>query len=71
MSKDQLLEKITLARGEINIVEGELDDALRIMQTSSGNEKVAISQMLEDAFTKLKSAKASLNKLEIMLANEE
>jgi hypothetical protein len=71
MSRADLLQKITHAKDEINVAEAELEDALRVMQTSSGGKKVTIGQVLEEAFAKLKSAKTSLIKLEAMLVNEE
>lgn len=71
MSKSDLIQKITTAKKEINVAEVELEAAMRVMQTSLDGEKVTIEQVLEEAFSKLKSAKASLNILEFMLANED
>lgn len=71
MSKSDLIQKITAAKKEINVAEVELEAAMRVMQTSLDGEKVTIEQVLEEAFSKLKSAKASLNILEFMLANED
>ena len=65
MSQTDLLEKIGRARSAIDIAESELDDLLKSMQTSKlGDEKVGISQVLGDAFEKLRAAKAALVKLE-------
>lgn len=71
MSKSDLIQKITAAKKEINVAEVELEAAMRVMQTSLDGEKVTVGQVLEEAFSKLKSAKASLNILEFMLANED
>lgn len=71
MSKSDLIQKITTAKKEINVAEVELEAAMRVMQTSLDGEKVTVGQVLEEAFSKLKSAKASLNILEFMLANED
>ena len=65
MSEADLLEKIARARGAITIAESELDDLLKLLQIAKeGDEKVGISQVLGDAFEKLRAAKASLVKLE-------
>lgn len=70
MSKVDILKRITRAREEITVAEGELDDALRVLQVSSGGEKVSVSEVLGDAFDKLKDTKASLVKLEELLKAE-
>ena len=65
MSQTDLLEKLERARGAITIAESELDDLLKLLQTSKeGDEKMGISQVLSDAFEKLRAAKAVLVKLE-------
>ncbi len=70
MSRSELLQKITRAQRDITVAESELNKALDVMQTAAGGEKVSISQVLEDAFTKLREAKGSLSKLEVMLLSE-
>lgn len=65
MNKTDLLQRIMRARDAINAAETELDDAFKLMQASSvGNEKVLVSQVLGDAFEKLRAANASLVKLQ-------
>lgn len=71
MKKNDLRQKIIRAREEITIAEGELDEALRIMEVSSTGEKVNISDVLRDAFGKLKDAKGSLAELESTLLKED
>lgn len=65
MSEADLLEKIARAHDAITVAESELDDLLKLLQISKeGDEKVGISQVLGDAFEKLRAAKAALVKLE-------
>ena len=65
MNQTDLREKIERARGAIIIAESEIEDLLKLMQASKeGDEKVGISQVLEDAFEKLRAAKAAIVKLE-------
>jgi hypothetical protein len=70
MEKNDLCQKIIRAREEITIAEGELDQVLRVMEVSSTGEKVNISEVLRDAFGKLKDAKGSLAALESALLKE-
>jgi hypothetical protein len=71
MNKNDLRQKITRAREEITIAEGELDEVLRVMEVSSTREKVNISDVLRDAFGKLKDAMGSLAELEAALLKED
>lgn len=65
LKQTDLLERIGRARGAIIIAESELDELLKLMQASrEGDEKIGISQVLGDAFEKLRTAKAALAKLE-------
>lgn len=65
MSETDLLERVARARAAIATAEQELDVAFKLMKSSSvGDEKIGISQVLGDAFTKLRDAKAALVKIE-------
>ncbi len=60
MSKDILEEKISVARELIKAAEKELDVALRSVQARPRAEKTTISQVVEEALGRLRSAKDSL-----------
>lgn len=65
MSETDLLERVARARAAIATAEQELDVAFKLMKRSSvGDEKIGISDVLGDAFTKLRDAKAALVKIE-------
>lgn len=65
MSQADLLDKIGRARDAITTAQGELDDLLKLLQASKeGDEKVGVSQVLGDAFEKLRAAKDVLVQLE-------
>jgi hypothetical protein len=60
VSKDILEEKISVARELIKAAEKELDVALRSVQARPRAEKTTISQVVEEALGRLRSAKDSL-----------
>ncbi|HEU4534232.1 MAG TPA: hypothetical protein VFS00_08940 [Polyangiaceae bacterium] len=71
MPKDLLKEKISVARGLIKAAEEELDVALRSVEARPRAEKTTISQVVEEALTRLRSAKESLQTLPLPDKDEE
>jgi hypothetical protein len=62
--------KLRLARQQILEAEGELDEAIGAIETLTRAQKVAASQVVNQAFEKLRSTKARLEELEALLREE-
>jgi hypothetical protein len=68
---DPLRERIESAKDLIRAAERELDAALRAMQVRPRAEKTTVSQAVEGALGRLRSAKDSLVALEVPDEDEE
>lgn len=71
MSKDILEEKISVARELIKAAEKELDVALRSVLARPRAEKTTISQVVEEALSRLRSAKDSLLTLPLPVRGDD
>lgn len=71
MEPKAALEKIETAKQEIAEAESDLAKALQTIQNQPRAEKTTISQVLEHAFGKLRSARISLAALEALVVNDE
>jgi hypothetical protein len=70
--RQPVLEKIEVARKELDDANGELLRLLLELRTAPRAEKTAISQVVEEALNKLKVARAHLSDLEqLLLSGEE
>ena len=65
--KKELLDKITAATTGIKDAEDDLEKLLRALVREPRAEKMKISEVVEGAFAKLKSARACLTDLEVTL----
>lgn len=70
MENSDLLQRLLRAEEQLGTAEGELDAVFRAIKVSPGTEKITVSQALEDAFDKLRSAKADLAELKRLLSDE-
>ncbi len=59
-----LLEKIERAKNDVTSAESDLERLLTELAANERAEKTTISQVIEEAFTKLRSAKSDLAELE-------
>jgi hypothetical protein len=64
------LAKIAAAKEDMTGAEEALEQVLRAMQVAPRAEKTTISKVVEDAFGKLRAARANLVDLETSLRNE-
>ncbi|WP_437285363.1 hypothetical protein [Sorangium sp. So ce406] len=72
MHKKTLLEKVTAAKQEIADAESNLEQALGEIQVAPRADKMAVSEVVKEAFTKLKAARTNLTELEgLVLADED
>lgn len=67
MGRNDLLQRIGSAKIEISAAEAEVLVVLRELQVSASGEEVTVSQVVEDAFERLRGAKDSLARLEKLL----
>lgn len=70
MKRNEILEQIVSAKNEITSAEEAIRVVLRELQISTSGEEVTISQVVEDAFGRLRSAKTSLASLEKTLTSD-
>ncbi|MGK3986606.1 hypothetical protein WME99_26405 [Sorangium sp. So ce136] len=71
-NKKTLLEKVAAAKQEIADAEGNLEQALGAIQVAPRADKMAVSEVVQEAFTKLRAARTNLTELEgIVLAEED
>jgi hypothetical protein len=66
--KELLKERMKRAQGDVTAAEDELARMLREMEVLPRAEKTAISRVIEEAFTKLRSTKADLAQLEKLIS---
>ncbi|XYH94506.1 hypothetical protein ACMHYB_42740 [Sorangium sp. So ce1128] len=72
MLKKTLLEKVAAAKKEIADAESNLEQALGEIQSAPRADKMAVSEVVQEAFTKLRAARTNLIELEgIVLADED
>lgn len=71
MLKKNLLEKITAAKREITDAESNLEQALAEIQVAPRADKMAVSEVVQEAFTKLRAARTNLIDLEGLVLSDE
>lgn len=71
MLKKTLLEKLTTAKQEITDAEGNLEQALAEIQVAPRADKMAVSEVVQEAFTKLRAARVNLTELERLVLSDE
>ena len=64
----QLLKKIDTAKNDVSAAENELEQVLSQIDVAPRAQKTTVSRVVENAFSKLREAKADLEKLETLLA---
>lgn len=64
MQTAETLEKIELAKREIELAERALDEALRLIELVPKAEKITISAALELALSRLQAARQDLEELQ-------
>ncbi len=69
MEKKILLEKIAAAKQEITDAQSDLENALGEIQSAPRADKTTISEVVKDAFSKLKVARMNLADLENIVSN--
>lgn len=69
--KSKLLERIKRAEEALEVADGELEEVLRAVRVAPRAEKTMITQVVGEAFGKMKAAKASLVDLEAILATDD
>lgn len=67
MNSQQLVEKIRRAEEALAVAGGELGDVLKAAPTLPRASKTMVTQVIDDAFERLKVAKAKLAELEELL----
>jgi len=65
--RKRLLSKIDTAKAEVDAAEGQLEQVLKEITVAPRAEKTTVSKVVEDAFSKLRSAKSDLDLLEQLL----
>ena len=63
--------RIARAKGEVETAENELDAALRAIEVLPREQKQSVSQVVADAFQKLRDVREHLAKIEAELATTE
>lgn len=72
MSKKKLLlSKIESAKTGLSDAEGDLEKVLREIRIAPRAQKTTISAVVEDAFAKLRAARATLGDLEEIVVKDE
>lgn len=69
--KKVLKAKLDAAKAQIGVAERELEQALHGIHSASRAEKTKITEVVEDAFKRLRAAKADLLELEVLIEREE
>jgi len=67
---DDSLEKLALARKELDRAEKEVDAVLAAIRQAPRAEKTQVTSAVEEAFTKVRAARLALDDLEKLLAAE-
>jgi hypothetical protein len=62
--KQEALERLAEAKRDINDAEANLAKVLREIDVAPRAEKVTVSQVVQDAFAKVRAVRAALNDLE-------
>jgi hypothetical protein len=63
-----LLEKLAQAKHDVSAAEVDLERLLAALEVTPRAEKTTVSQVIEDAFTKLRAARVDLADLEKLIA---
>jgi hypothetical protein len=71
VKKKLLLTKIESAKNEMSAAEDDLEVVLREIKIAPRAQKTTTSVAVEDAFKKLKAARAALGELEKIVAGED
>lgn len=71
MKKELLLTKIDAAKRDMSAAEADLEAVLSAIKVEPRAQKTTTSAAVEDAFKKLRAARAALGELEEIVANEE
>lgn len=69
--KQQLLEKIDRAKKDIVAAEDELTRLLSELTQAPRAQKTTVSEVVENAFTRVRSAKVDLAELEDLIVSDE
>ncbi len=69
MNKAAILEKVGVARQELNDAQTNLEKVLRELKVAVRADKSMIGEALEAAFSKVKLASKDLSELENLIAN--
>jgi hypothetical protein len=70
MNKNAVMEKLAAAKSELALAEDDLEKAIREIRVAPRAEKTAIGGVLEDAFARLRAARAALVDIEGLLASQ-
>ncbi|WP_437965023.1 hypothetical protein WMF04_35965 [Sorangium sp. So ce260] len=65
------MEKITAAKQEITDAETNLEKALGEIEIAPRADKMAVSEVVQEAFTKLRAARTNLVELEGIVMRDE
>jgi hypothetical protein len=68
--KQTLLAKVTTATQEVSDAAAALDKLLKDLKTAPRAQKTTISQIVEEAFSRLKTARVALSDVQKILAKE-
>lgn len=71
IKKKLLLSKIESAKTGLSDAEGDLEKVLREIRIAPRAQKTTISAVVEDAFAKLRAARATLGDLEEIVVKDE
>ena len=69
--KDTILSKVETAATEVSESVSELDKLLADLKSSPRAEKTKITKIIEDAFSRLKTARVALSDVEKLLKKEK
>jgi prefoldin subunit 5 len=71
MEKRNLLEKLDAAKRDISEAESHLEKVLQAIQGAPRADKTTMSNVVKDAFAKLKAARGNLVDLEGLVENDK
>jgi hypothetical protein len=71
MKKREALAKLEIAKRDLSVAEADLLRVLGDIQTAPRAEKTAITEIVSDAFAKVKAARAILGDLEALVSEDD
>lgn len=69
-TRDTILESTRRARSDVEDAARALDVALSELNVVPRAEKTAVTQVIQDAFSKLRAARSALEELELLLKRD-